>query len=43
VALQDMESFNITQVVVVDAAHHPVGVLHLHELVKAGIAPEENG
>jgi arabinose-5-phosphate isomerase len=43
VALQEMESFNITQVVVVDAAHHPVGVLHLHELVKAGIAPEENG
>lgn len=43
VALQEMESFNITQVVVVDAEHHPVGVLHLHELVKAGIAGEENG
>jgi arabinose-5-phosphate isomerase len=43
VALQEMESYTITQIVVVDAAHHPVGVLHIHELVKAGIAGEDNG
>lgn len=40
VALQEMEAHNITQLVVVDPAHRPIGVVHLHDLVKAGIAGE---
>jgi arabinose-5-phosphate isomerase len=37
VALQEMEEYNITQLIVVDAGHRPVGMVHLHELVKAGL------
>jgi arabinose-5-phosphate isomerase len=37
VALEEMEKYSITQLVVVDGAHRPIGMLHLHELVKAGI------
>jgi arabinose-5-phosphate isomerase len=40
VALQEMEAHNITQLVVVDLQHHPVGMIHLHELVKAGLGTE---
>ncbi len=40
IALQEMEAFSITQLVVVDAEHHPVGIVHLHELVKAGLGNE---
>ena len=40
VALQEMEAHNITQLVVVDPSHAPIGVVHLHDLVKAGIAGE---
>src|SRR5712692_3540447 len=40
VALQEMESYNITQLIVVDDAHHPVGMVHLHDLVKAGLGGE---
>jgi arabinose-5-phosphate isomerase len=40
VALQEMEAHNITQLVVVDGARVPIGVVHLHDLVKAGIAGE---
>lgn len=36
-ALAKMEQHSITQLIVVDASEHPVGVLHLHDLVKAGI------
>ena len=36
-ALEEMESYNITQLVVVDDKHRPVGMLHLHDLVKAGL------
>jgi arabinose-5-phosphate isomerase len=36
-ALQEMESYNITQLVVVDDQHRPVGMVHLHDLVKAGL------
>ena len=39
-ALEEMESFNITQLVVVDEGHRPVGMLHLHDLVKAGLGNE---
>jgi arabinose-5-phosphate isomerase len=40
VALQEMEAHNITQLIVVDREHRPVGMLHLHELVKAGLGGE---
>ena len=36
-ALKVMETFKITQLVVVDADQHPIGVLHLHDLVEAGL------
>jgi arabinose-5-phosphate isomerase len=37
-ALRLMESHAITVLPVVDGAHHPVGALHLHDLVQAGLA-----
>ncbi len=37
-AIEEMENFNITQLIVVDDIHHPVGMLHLHDLVKAGLS-----
>lgn len=40
VALQEMEAHSITQLVVVDGNHRPIGMIHLHELVKAGIGGE---
>ena len=40
VALQEMEAHNITQLIVVDRDHRPVGMVHLHELVKAGLGAE---
>ncbi|HTY38178.1 MAG TPA: KpsF/GutQ family sugar-phosphate isomerase, partial [Bacteroidota bacterium] len=42
-ALEEMELYNITQLVVVDEHHHPVGMLHLHDLVKAGLGTESVG
>ncbi|HNX00147.1 MAG TPA: KpsF/GutQ family sugar-phosphate isomerase [Candidatus Cloacimonadota bacterium] len=36
-ALNLMEKFNITMLPIVDDAHKPVGVLHMHDLIKAGI------
>jgi arabinose-5-phosphate isomerase len=36
-ALQEMEAHSITQLIVVDAGHHPIGMIHLHELVKIGL------
>ncbi len=41
-ALQEMEGHNITQLIVVDADHHPIGMVHLHELVKAGLGGENH-
>lgn len=43
VVLQEMESYNITQMIVVDAANVPVGVAHLHDLVKAGLGGDDAG
>ncbi len=40
VALQEMEAHNITQLVIVDADQHPIGIVHLHDLVKAGLGGE---
>lgn len=36
-ALEHMEQFSITQLIVVDPDKKPVGMIHLHELVKAGL------
>ena len=40
-ALQEMESYNITQIVVVDEKNRPAGVIHLHDLVKAGLGGDD--
>lgn len=37
VALGKMEAFNITQLAVVDGSNRPVGIVHIHELIKAGL------
>jgi arabinose-5-phosphate isomerase len=36
-ALNLMEKFNITMLPIVDDEHFPVGVLHMHDLIKAGV------
>ena len=36
-ALKVMESYKITQLIVINAEQHPIGVLHLHDLVEAGL------
>lgn len=40
VAIQEMESYNITQLIVVDEQFKPIGMVHLHDLVKAGLGSE---
>ena len=37
-ALEVMEDFNIMQIIVVDDTGRPVGMVHLHDLLKAGVA-----
>lgn len=37
-ALHMLEESRITSLVVVDDAHRPIGVIHLHDLLRAGIA-----
>ncbi len=41
-AIEVMENFNITQLIVIDESHKPVGMLHLHDLVKAGLSPKND-
>ncbi|MEE9187459.1 MAG: KpsF/GutQ family sugar-phosphate isomerase [Bacteroidota bacterium] len=43
IALQEMESYNITQLVVVDEHHVPIGMIHIHDLVKAGLRSDSGG
>jgi arabinose-5-phosphate isomerase len=43
VVLQEMESYSITQMIIVDEHNLPVGVVHLHDLVKAGLSGEDPG
>jgi len=43
VALQEMESYNITQLIVVDDQNAPIGMVHLHDLVKAGLGTDAGG
>ena len=40
IALEEMETFKITQLIVVDELQNPVGMIHLHDLVKAGLETE---
>ena len=40
VALQEMEQFSITQLIIVDEEQRPFGVVHLHDLVRAGLGGE---
>jgi arabinose-5-phosphate isomerase len=41
VVLQDMEAHKITQMIVVDENQRPIGVVHLHDLVKAGLRGDD--
>ena len=36
-ALQQMETFNITSLIVISEQNKPVGIVHLHDLVKLGL------
>lgn len=36
-ALQIMEQFNITSLIVIDSSRRPIGMVHLHDLVKLGL------
>lgn len=40
-ALQQMETYNITQLVVIDDDKKPIGMIHIHDLVKAGLSSSE--
>jgi arabinose-5-phosphate isomerase len=39
--LQEMESYKITQIIVVGGRNVPVGVVHLHDLVNAGLGEDD--
>jgi arabinose-5-phosphate isomerase len=41
VALQEMEHYNITQLVVINDRDIPIGMIHIHDLVKAGLSSTE--
>jgi arabinose-5-phosphate isomerase len=41
VVLQEMESYKITQIIIVDDRNIPVGVVHLHDLVNAGLGGDD--
>lgn len=43
VVLQEMESYNIMQMIVVDEANVPAGVVHIHDLVKLGLGGDDAG
>ena len=36
-AMQLMQEFNINQIIVVDTEHFPKGIIHIHDLLEAGI------
>ncbi|MBK7630173.1 MAG: KpsF/GutQ family sugar-phosphate isomerase [Ignavibacteriales bacterium] len=36
-ALQQMENFKITSLVITDDSHKPVGIIHLHDLINLGL------
>ena len=39
-ALEVMETYSITMIPVVDDDHKPIAMLHMHDLIRAGIVPE---
>lgn len=41
-ALQEMEAHSITQLIIVDDRKRPVGVVHLHDLVRAGLGGDSS-
>lgn len=38
-AIDIMEQFNITVLPVVDPSHRPIAMIHIHDIIKAGITP----
>lgn len=42
VALQEMEQFSITQLIIVDDERRPYGIVHLHDLVRAGLGGDSS-
>lgn len=36
-ALQQMENFKITSLVIIDDKQHPIGIIHLHDLINLGL------
>lgn len=38
-AIDIMEQYNITVLPVIDAENHPIAMIHIHDLIKAGITP----
>ena len=36
-ALQQMENYKITSLVIIDESKHPVGIIHLHDLINLGL------
>jgi arabinose-5-phosphate isomerase len=36
-ALRIMETHKITSLVVTNEQHHPIGVVHLHDILRAGV------
>jgi len=39
-AIEEMETYNITQMVIINDEKKPVGIIHLHDLVKTGLTTE---
>jgi arabinose-5-phosphate isomerase len=36
-ALQQMENYKITSLIVIDDEQHPIGIIHLHDLINLGL------
>ncbi len=41
-ALEVMEQFKITQLIIADGDRQPVGIVHMHDLVQLGLRPERD-
>jgi len=39
-ALEVMETYSITMIPIIDEDHKPIAMLHMHDLIRAGIVPE---
>jgi arabinose-5-phosphate isomerase len=38
-ALQQMENFKITTLIITDDINKPIGIIHLHDLINLGLQP----